>query len=538
MGRSPRAEQHGATRSASLREKRMVALFPTPYQDVNQIVDLLLARVKAILGDELIGMYLHGSLANGGFDEYSDIDVIFVTKGKLGDGLFSTLQALHADLARIHSPWAVQQEVSYIPQEALRRFDRSNMLHPHLDRGRAETLHWMDHESDWVIQRYILRERGIRIMGPEPRTLVDPVSPDDLRAAVAEGMPLWLIPMLKDPSELKQRGPQSFYVLSLCRMLYTLRYGAVLSKQDAARWALENMDPHWRPLIERARIGRQTPDLDSQPKDIQETLDMMRYTLEQIQPTPYLEVNEVLKSLLASLKRILGEKFVGLYLYGSLATGDFHPRSSDLDFLVVTENDLSAEMISALETMHHTLWESNLEWAAKLEGAYVPKELIRRHALDGAPCPIVNEGRLYLARLGSDWIIQRHVVRESCKTVEGPDPKPLIDPVSPEEIRSAVRGTLEEWWFPMLEDPSWLASRGSEYHAYAILTMCRALHALEHGTILSKTVAVRWAQRKLGEEWHAVLEQALVAQKPGDGSRDLLHEALRLIRYTRNTVNQ
>lgn len=32
----------------------------------------------------------------------------------------------------------------------------------------------------------------------------------------------------------------------------------------------------------------------------------------------------------------------------------------------------------------------------------------------------------------------------------------------------------------------------------AILTMCRVLHTLEHGTIVSKPVAARWAQAKLG----------------------------------------
>ena len=109
--------------------------------------------------------------------------------------------------------------------------------------------------------------------------------------------------------------------------------------------------------------------------------------------------------------------------------------------------------------MHKQTWASSLKRAGKLEGAYVPKALIRCHDVSGAPCPIVNEGKFYIERLGSDWIIQRHVVREYGVIVEGPDPKTLINFVSPEDIRAAVMGTLHEWWFPMLDDASGYATK-------------------------------------------------------------------------------
>ena len=119
----------------------------------------------------------------------------------------------------------------------------------------------------------------------------------------------------------------------------------------------------------------------------------------------------------------------------------------------------------------------------------------------------------------------------------GPDPKTLIDPITPGDIRGAILGILQEWWFPMLEDPSWLAKHASEYHAFAVITMCRALHALEHGTIVSKPAAARWAQMNLGERWKQVIEQAISAQKPGSGQIDLLDDALELILYTKERIN-
>ena len=155
----------------------MVTHHHTPYPDVNEILNVLLANVKDVLGDQFVGMYLFGSLANGGFDNDSDIDVLVVTSAKISDNTFSALGAMHKRVAEIDSPWAIQLEVSYIPQKALRRFDPTDMRHPHLDRGSDEELYMMDHASDWIIQRHILRERGIIIAGPDTKTLIEPVLP-------------------------------------------------------------------------------------------------------------------------------------------------------------------------------------------------------------------------------------------------------------------------------------------------------------------------------------------------------------------------
>jgi hypothetical protein len=226
-----------------------------------------------------------------------------------------------------------------------------------------------------------------------------------------------------------------------------------------------------------------------------------------------------------------------MYLYGSLSSGDFGLETSDIDFLVVTTSTLSDKTIADLETMHHRIWNSGLKWVEKLEGSYIPKRDIRRHNPRSGPCPTVNEGRFYLDTRGSDWIIQRHVIREQGVILSGPDPKTLIDPVSARDLRSAVKGVLNEWWFPMLEDPTWLREHGSEYHAYTILTMCRALYTLENGTIVSKPVAAGWVQGKLGEDWRNVIDQALIAQKPGSGHFSLFGNALQMIRITREFAN-
>lgn len=247
-------------------------------------------------------------------------------------------------------------------------------------------------------------------------------------------------------------------------------------------------------------------------------------------PTPYPDINQTLLSLHEGASTILGAQLTGMYLYGSLSSGDFDPGSSDIDFVVITESELPQNTIDLLDKMHADLWNSGLKWASKLEGAYVPRNLIRRHNSNHRPMPIVNEQSFYSGEIGSDWIIQRHIIRECGIRISGPDPKTLIDPVSEDDIRSAVMGMLTEWWFPMLNTPDWLANRGSEYHAYAIISMCRALHAIEHGTIVSKPAAAAWASDQLGQPWNQSITRALQAHH--ENNEGLLREALEFIQFT------
>jgi len=46
------------------------------------------------------------------------------------------------------------------------------------------------------------------------------------------------------------------------------------------------------------------------------------------QTTSYLAVNRLLQNLLVNVQMILGNQFIGMYLYGSLASGGFNPETA------------------------------------------------------------------------------------------------------------------------------------------------------------------------------------------------------------------
>ncbi len=249
-------------------------------------------------------------------------------------------------------------------------------------------------------------------------------------------------------------------------------------------------------------------------------------------PTPYPEVNAVLHLLLAEAQAVLGQDFAGMYLYGSLSSGDFNPRTSDIDFLIVTSRELPAEKVQALKEMHQRIAASGLHWAKELEGSYIPLADLRRHDPARAMHPSIGvDWDFGVNPHGSDWIIQRHILRRHGVSLAGPPPASLIDPVSPDELRWAVRDTLNTWWRGHLEDPRRLKSR--LYQAFAVLTMCRALYTLQMAEIVSKPAAAAWARGTLPPRWAGLIERAL-AFEPGDGIDDAA-ETREFIRYTLET---
>lgn len=98
--------------------------------------------------------------------------------------------------------------------------------------------------------------------------------------------------------------------------------------------------------------------------------------------TPYREINQLLDLLLSEMKHILTDKLVGLYLFGSLVTGDFDYEISNIDLLVAISSELNEAEFEQLDKMHQDLVKNNREWEDRIEIGYLSLENLRK--------PIVN----------------------------------------------------------------------------------------------------------------------------------------------------
>jgi hypothetical protein len=253
---------------------------PTFYPGVNALLDELVPAVQAVLGHHFVGMYLDGSLATGDFDQDSDIDFVVVMDEEISGALFWSLQAMHDRIATTDSPYAANLEGSYLSQRAIRRYDPIRVPSPNIERGSGERLKMVSPDEEWVVHRSVLRKQGITLAGPPPRTLIDPVSPDDLRQAMVATLHGWATEILNAPALINDWGYQTYTVLSLCRILYTLEHGTVVSKPAAARWAQETLGERWMPLLGRVWEGRRHPGLKAPSDDVNGTVGLIRYALD------------------------------------------------------------------------------------------------------------------------------------------------------------------------------------------------------------------------------------------------------------------
>jgi hypothetical protein len=249
--------------------------------DVVTLLHALLSAVQQILQDNLGGVYLRGSLAMGDFiPETSDLDVLAVTERSVHNAEFAALADLHAQLAA-DNPWGKRLEMAYIDRAALRRF-QPGQRHATLYQG--EELKWAEHGSNWLLERWTVRQHGVTLFGPDPNTLIDPIAADDIRAAVCARLPDWedWANQPDDPDWRLPRRHKAYVVESMCRALYTLACGGLPSKLQAVAWALGALPEPWRSLVQRSRAWRSDDTVD--PTIVPEVMAFVHWTASQAGP--------------------------------------------------------------------------------------------------------------------------------------------------------------------------------------------------------------------------------------------------------------
>lgn len=214
-------------------------------------------------------------------------------------------------------------------------------------------------------------------------------------------------------------------------------------------------------------------------------------------------VEAVLEVLKGGISNVLGERLIGIYLYGSLVSGDFLDGVSDIDLLAVTHGNISDSDLAGLEAMHQQLVVDHPAWENRVEVAYVPADALRTFRERTSPIGIVSPGEpLHRIEAGRDWLMNWYLVRQSDHALLGPSSRELIPPVSREEFLTASR-----------EQAAWLIARPERLrdHAgqsYIVLTLCRALYTREHGEQASKPCAATWVRQRM-PEWADLIEDAL-----------------------------
>lgn len=221
------------------------------------------------------------------------------------------------------------------------------------------------------------------------------------------------------------------------------------------------------------------------------------------------DVHGICEMLVENLKRILHERLLGVYLTGSLAYGDFDRDSSDLDFLIVLQDNLSKYGLNEVKAMHVTIAERYPVWAKRIEASYITKEMLHCEKPPKLPRLYVNAGKIWDAALyGNEWLLNMHALYEKGKLLFGIEPKKLLGrPIFIDAVKRASKNDFFQEWEPLLRDSSPL--KDSHFQTYAVLTLCRILHRDKNDDVVSKKVAAAWVNRVYGLLWKVLIQKAL-----------------------------
>ncbi|MGZ3402316.1 MAG: aminoglycoside adenylyltransferase domain-containing protein [Phenylobacterium sp.] len=256
------------------------------------------------------------------------------------------------------------------------------------------------------------------------------------------------------------------------------------------------------------------------------------------QPTPYADLNAVLAYLVEGAQRLLGDNFVGAYLQGSFAVGDF-TEFSDCDFIVVTQRDITPAEIPDFQALHAAIHELPYPyWRTGLEGSYVPAPILRCWSteprdppgeprggdwgdpgMSGAPAKAypfwyLDHGAKTLVRSEHDNTqVVRWCLREKGLVLAGPPPKQLVDSVPPAALRAEVRQTMDLVMALDLQPIELVA-----WQAFWVGLFCRMLHTLSTGAVWSKKASMAWAQGALDPQWRDLIGRAAAVRK-GDAAQ-------------------
>lgn len=262
-----------------------------PYPELREVLNVFVDEVAAELKENLIGIYLVGSIASGDFDLDSDVDFLVVTNTELTEANMKSLQDIQTRIHEIDCYPAKHLEGSYISMSDLNDWGtvgRKNLYY--FDNG-STTYELSTHDNQWHV-RWILRERGITLIGQKPETILQAIPPNklsnEIKASMFQVKRFFEDEINRPLSFFNSRFGQSFVVLTYCRMLHTLHIGTVQSKKVGAQWAKQFVDPKWVKLIDQAWNEREGVRFmvkirqRAEQSLLDETLDFINYAVSQI----------------------------------------------------------------------------------------------------------------------------------------------------------------------------------------------------------------------------------------------------------------
>jgi hypothetical protein len=221
--------------------------------DLSELLQAIATDLPVILGGNLAGIYLWGSLTYDAFDETcSDVDLIAVTARDLDDrefaeldGWFNNKKELNRWLRRIDMRFVIEHEFLDKTSSCCGFYHYIGKLARHQSDGNP--IIWIN-----------IAESGITLWGKDARLIAPHVSDQCLNDALLLELNYLKEELAANAGDRSDKAfiHNAYAVLTACRILYSAHHKALVSKDQASAWAMERVPLQWRPVIQTARKNR------------------------------------------------------------------------------------------------------------------------------------------------------------------------------------------------------------------------------------------------------------------------------------------
>ncbi|MEZ3426244.1 MAG: DUF4111 domain-containing protein [Lachnospiraceae bacterium] len=218
---------------------------------VENVTTQFVRQSRNILGDNLVGIYLHGSAVMGCFHEKkSDIDLLVVVNADIANAI----KRQYMDMVVELNKYAPQKgiEVSIVRKDVCRPFLYPTPFELHFS---IAHLQWyQESPADYIAKMHgldkdlaahitVIWHRGRCLCGENIRDVFE--EPD--KAFYFDS--IWSD--IANAEEEIMRSPV-YMILNLCRVLAYKKEGLILSKKEGGNWGIDHIPPQYHSLLSAA----------------------------------------------------------------------------------------------------------------------------------------------------------------------------------------------------------------------------------------------------------------------------------------------
>ncbi|MCL2671896.1 MAG: GrpB family protein [Clostridiales bacterium] len=234
----------GAWRPAYLKPQS----WPTCDAEIREYINGLVHLLVEKLGENLIGVYLHGSLAMGSyFPPKSDMDLIVVTAQSLGATVAEEMNASIVEYAK-KCPTVGHVELSVITLHTAKSVPSQMPYELYYSEAFRQTeFGHQPIDPDLPAHLLSVKKRGVCLHGEAIDAVFGEVQWEDFLRAVLDDFD-WI-------AEDENICESPYYcILNICRVLQLLKEDdhKILSKLEGGLWGVAQLPCEFRPLIEKA----------------------------------------------------------------------------------------------------------------------------------------------------------------------------------------------------------------------------------------------------------------------------------------------